>query len=118
MNFIINEKEINKNFIIAFQKGAKHHKSELFNSNDIYSDEIFNDREAREIDTNHSKAFVTLILKDLEKELINDALIELWGNHYKDPEIADYQKTDSYKKILKNFTTLSKVYLSIVHRER
>lgn len=45
MNFIINGKEIDKNLIIAFKEGAKHRKSELFNSDDIYNDEIFNKKE-------------------------------------------------------------------------
>ncbi|XCA33231.1 MAG: hypothetical protein ABS808_05655 [Wolbachia endosymbiont of Polyergus mexicanus] len=103
MNFIINGKEIDKNLIIAFKEGAKHRKSELFNSDDIYNDEIFNKKGTREIDTDHGKAFVASVLKDIEKELVSNALGELWKNHCENPKIADHQKTDSYKKEFEEF---------------
>ncbi|WP_341821416.1 hypothetical protein [Wolbachia endosymbiont (group A) of Myopa testacea] len=98
MNFIINGKEIDKNLIIAFKEGAKHRKSELFNSDDIYNDEIFNKKGTREIDTDHGKAFVASVLEDIEKELVSNALGELWKNHCENPKTANHQKTDSYKK--------------------
>ncbi|WP_341822478.1 hypothetical protein [Wolbachia endosymbiont (group A) of Clivina fossor] len=103
MNFIINGKEIDKNLIIAFKEGAKHRKSELFNSDDIYNDEIFNKKGTREIDTDHGKAFVASVLEDIEKELVSNALGELWKNHCENPKIADHQKTDSYKKEFEEF---------------
>lgn len=103
MNFIINGKEIDKNLIIAFKEGAKHRKSELFNSDDIYNDEIFNKKGTREIDTDHGKAFVASVLKDIEKELVSNALGELWKNHCENPKTANHQKTDSYKKEFEEF---------------
>ncbi|WP_434732239.1 hypothetical protein [Wolbachia endosymbiont of Zygogramma bicolorata] len=103
MNFIINGKEIDKNLIIAFKEGAKHHKSELFNSDDIYNDEIFNKKGTREIDTDHGKAFVASVLEDIEKELVSNALGELWKNHCENPKTANHQKTDSYKKEFEEF---------------
>ncbi|MDX5527244.1 MAG: hypothetical protein O7167_05245 [Wolbachia endosymbiont of Andrena nigroaenea] len=103
MNFIINGKEIDKNLIIAFKEGAKHCKSELFNSDDIYNDEIFNKKGTREIDTDRGKAFVASVLEDIEKELVSNALGELWKNHCENPKIADHQKTDSYKKEFEEF---------------
>ncbi|WP_353275310.1 hypothetical protein [Wolbachia endosymbiont (group A) of Pipizella viduata] len=103
MNFIINGKEIDKNLIIAFKEGAKHRKSELFNSDDIYNDEIFNKKGTREIDTDHGKAFVASVLEDIEKELVSNALGELWKNHCENPKTANHQKTDSYKKEFEEF---------------
>ncbi|NSM56477.1 hypothetical protein HET73_02725 [Wolbachia endosymbiont of Atemnus politus] len=118
MNFIINGKKIDKNFIIAFKEGAKHRKSELFNSDDIYSNEIFNDRETREIDTDDGKTFVDSILKGLEKELINDELVKLWNNHCENPEIADHQKTDSYKKNFEEFYNAGQNYIHLLPTEK
>lgn len=118
MNFIINGKEIDKNFIIAFKEGAKHRKSELFNSDDIYNDEIFNKKGTREIDTDHGKAFVASVLKDIEKELVSDALGELWKNHCEDPKTTDHQKTDSYKKEFEEFYNAGQRYIHLLPTER
>ncbi|WP_353277408.1 hypothetical protein [Wolbachia endosymbiont (group A) of Agelastica alni] len=118
MNFIINGKEIDKNFIIAFKEGAKHRKSELFNSDDIYNDEIFNKKGTREIDTDRGKAFVASVLEDIEKELVSDALGELWKNHCEDPKTADHQKTDSYKKEFEEFYNAGHGYIHLLPTER
>ncbi|WP_338406829.1 hypothetical protein [Wolbachia endosymbiont (group A) of Longitarsus flavicornis] len=118
MNFIINGKEIDKNFIIAFKEGAKHRKSELFNSDDIYNDEIFNKKGTREIDTDHGKAFVASVLEDIEKELASDALGELWKDHCENPKTADYQKTDSYKKEFEEFYNAGHGYIHLLPTER
>ncbi len=118
MNFIINGKEIDKNLIIAFKEGAKHRKSELFNSDDIYNDEIFNKKGTREIDTDHGKAFVASVLKDIEKELVSDALGELWKNHCEDPKTTDHQKTDSYKKEFEEFYNAGQRYIHLLPTER
>ncbi|WP_410530449.1 hypothetical protein [Wolbachia endosymbiont (group A) of Lasioglossum fulvicorne] len=118
MNFIINGKEIDKNLIIAFKEGAKHRKSELFNSDDIYNDEIFNKKGTREIDTDHGKAFVASVLEDIEKELASDALGELWKDHCENPKTADYQKTDSYKKEFEEFYNAGHGYIHLLPTER
>ncbi|WP_375316284.1 hypothetical protein [Wolbachia endosymbiont (group A) of Colletes cunicularius] len=118
MNFIINGKEIDKNLIIAFKEGAKHRKSELFNSDDIYNDEIFNKKGTREIDTDHGKAFVASVLEDIEKELVQDAFGELWKDHCENPETADNQKTDSYKKEFEEFYNAGHEYIHLLPIER
>lgn len=118
MNFIINGKEIDKNFIIAFKEGAKHRRSELFNSDDIYNDEIFNKKGTREIDTDRGKAFVASVLEDIEKELVNDALGELWKNHCEDPKTTDHQKTDSYKKEFEEFYNAGQRYIHLLPTEK
>lgn len=118
MNFIINGKEIDKNFIIAFKEGAKHRKSELFSSDDIYNDKIFNKKGTREIDTDHGKAFVASVLEDIEKELVSDALGELWKNHCEDPKTADNQKTDSYKKEFEEFYNAGHGYIHLLPTEK
>ncbi|WP_264337445.1 hypothetical protein [Wolbachia endosymbiont (group B) of Dolichovespula media] len=118
MNFIINGKEIDKNFIIAFKEGAKYRRSELFNSDDIYNDEIFNKKGTREIDTDHGKAFVASVLKDIEKELVQDAFGELWKDHCENPETADNQKTDSYKKEFEEFYNAGQEYTDLLPIER
>lgn len=118
MNFIINGKEIDKNLIIAFKEGAKHHKSELFNSDDIYNDEIFNKKGTREIDTDRGKVFVASVLEDIEKELVSNALGELWKNHCENPKIADHQKTDSYKKEFEEFYNAGHGYIHLLPTER
>ncbi|WP_341818686.1 hypothetical protein [Wolbachia endosymbiont (group B) of Ennomos erosarius] len=118
MNFIINGKEIDKNLIIAFKEGAKHRRSELFNSDDIYNDEIFNKKGTREIDTDHGKAFVASVLEDIEKELASDALGELWKDHCENPKTADYQKTDSYKKEFEEFYNAGHGYIHLLPTER
>ncbi|WP_264704636.1 MULTISPECIES: hypothetical protein [unclassified Wolbachia] len=118
MNFIINGKEIDKNFIIAFKEGAKYRRSELFNSDDIYNDEIFNKKGTREIDTDHGKAFVASVLKDIEKEIVQDAFGELWKDHCENPETADNQKTDSYKKEFKEFYNAGQEYTDLLPIER
>ncbi len=118
MNFIINGKEIDKNLIIAFKEGAKHRKSELFNSDDIYNDEIFNKKGTREIDTDHGKAFVASVLEDIEKELVQDAFGELWKDHCENPETADNQKTDSYKKEFEEFYNAGQRYIHLLPTER
>ncbi|WP_341812589.1 hypothetical protein [Wolbachia endosymbiont (group A) of Conops quadrifasciatus] len=115
MNFIINGKEIDKNLIIAFKEGAKHRKSELFNSDDIYNDEIFNKKGTREIDTDHGKAFVASVLEDIEKELVSDTLDELYC---KDPKTANHQKTDSYKKEFEEFYNAGHGYIHLLPTER
>ncbi|WP_264704096.1 hypothetical protein [Wolbachia endosymbiont (group A) of Volucella inflata] len=118
MNFIINGKEIDKNFIIAFKEGAKHRRSELFNSDDIYNDEIFNKKGTREIDTDRGKAFVASVLEDIEKELVSDALGELWKNHCEDPKTTDHQKTDSYKKEFEEFYNAGQRYIHLLPTEK
>ncbi|GFR02842.1 uncharacterized protein TNCT_629851 [Trichonephila clavata] len=118
MNFIINGKEIDKNLIIAFKEGAKHRRSELFNSDDIYNDEIFNKKGTREIDTDRGKAFVASVLEDIEKELVSDALGELWKNHCEDPKTTDHQKTDSYKKEFEEFYNAGQRYIHLLPTER
>lgn len=117
MDFIINGKAIDKNFIIAFKEGAKHRKSELFNSDDIYNDEIFNKKGTREIDTDHGK-FVTSVLEDIEKELVSDALGELWKDHCKNPTTADHRKTDAYKKDFEEFYNAGYGYIHLLPTER
>lgn len=118
MNFIINGKEIDKNLIIAFKEGAKHRRSELFNSDDIYNDEIFNKKGTREIDTDRGKAFVASVLEDIEKELVSDALGELWKNHCEDPKTTDHQKTDSYKKEFEEFYNAGQRYIHLLPTEK
>ncbi|WP_168464566.1 hypothetical protein [Wolbachia endosymbiont of Ctenocephalides felis wCfeT] len=123
MSFIINGKKIDKNLITAFKEGAQHYKSglfksELFNSNDIYSDETFNNSETREIDTDYGKAFVASVLENLEKELISDELTKLWNNHCKNSETADYQKTDSFKKEFEEFYNAGKSYAHLLPAEK
>ncbi|BEP32311.1 MAG: hypothetical protein WBIAU2_05380 [Wolbachia endosymbiont of Drosophila biauraria] len=118
MNFIINGKEIDKNLIIAFKEGAKHRKSELFNSDDIHNDEIFNKKGTREIDTDHGKAFVASVLEDIEKELVSNALGELWKNHCENSKTANHQKTDSYKKEFEEFYNAGQRYIHLLPTEK
>lgn len=82
MNFVINGKEIDKNFIIAFKEGAKDYKNEIFNRDncDNFSEEV--------------KAFMEPILKELDQ----DRLSEVWKNHCNSPTVADEKKTDEYRK--------------------
>ncbi len=118
MNFIINGKKIDKSLIIALKEGAKRRKSELFNSDDIYNDEIFNKKGTREIDTDDGKAFFASILKDIEKELVSDALGELWKNHCENPKTADHQKTDSYKKEFEEFYNAGQRHIHLLPTEK
>jgi hypothetical protein len=113
MNFVINEKKIDKSLIIALKEGAKRRKSELFNSDDIYSDKIFNKKGTRGIDTDDGQAFVASILKDIEKELVSDALGKLWKDHCTNPKTTDEQKTDLYKKEFEKFYNTGQKYIHL-----
>lgn len=77
MNLVINGKIIDKALICVLMEGAKRRKSNLFNSDDIYSTETITEKQ-REIDTDYGRAFVDSVLKELEKELVQDRLSELW----------------------------------------
>ncbi|WP_225538545.1 hypothetical protein [Wolbachia endosymbiont of Mansonella perstans] len=94
-------------------EGAKHRKSNLFNSDDIYSTETVTEKQ-REIDTDYGKAFIDLVLKDPEKELVQDRLSELWKDHCKNPETSDYQKTDSYKKEFERFYNAERKHMHLL----
>lgn len=87
MNFVINGKEIDKNFIVALKEGAKDYKNEIFNRDnfDSLSEE--------------GKAFIEPILKELDQ----DRLPEIWDNHCNSPTVADEKKTDEYKKEFERF---------------
>ena len=102
MNFVINGKKIDSNFIRAFYEGVKPRKSKLFSYNDVYNDEISGEG-TREIDTDYGKVFVASIIEDLEKELVKNAFDELWKNHCEDIETADHQKKEFYRKELEEF---------------
>jgi|GEM_PF-1800711 len=112
MNFVINGKEIDTNLIIALKEGAKDYKSELFSKDDIY-----NSDSEREIDKDQGRAFVDSVFKDFEKELAQDALHKLWDNHYKNPETADHQKTDAYKKEFERFYNAGQKYKHLLPKE-
>ncbi|UYC23867.1 hypothetical protein L3551_01155 [Wolbachia endosymbiont of Aedes aegypti] len=87
MNFIINEKEIDKNFIIAFKEGAKDYKNEIFNRDNF--DNL----------SEEGKAFMEPVLKELDQ----DRLSEVWENHCNSPTIADEKKIDEYRKEFERF---------------
>lgn len=87
MNFIINGKEIDKNFIIAFKEGAKDYKNEIFNRDNF--DNL----------SEESKAFMEPALKELDQ----DRLSEVWENHCNSPTVADEKKTDEYRKEFERF---------------
>ncbi|WCR53909.1 MAG: hypothetical protein PG981_000931 [Wolbachia endosymbiont of Ctenocephalides orientis wCori] len=87
MDFVINGKTIDSNFIIAFKEGAKDYKNELFNRDDI--DKI----------PEESKAFFEPMLKELDQS----RLPKVWEEHCKDPEVDDEKKTNEYKKKFERF---------------
>lgn len=101
MNFIINEKKIDNNFIKALKEGAKHPESELFNSSDI-----FNSKGTREIDTDHGQVFVASVLKELGK----DAFLKVWEDHCKKDDTTADQKTNSYKEEFEKFYNAGQKY--------
>lgn len=114
MNFVINGKKIDKNLIIALKEGAKDYKSKLFSKDDIYNPESSKERE---IDTEQGRAFVDSVFKDFEKELAQDALRELWNDHCKNPETADHQKTDAYKKEFEKFYNAGQKHKHLLPKE-
>jgi hypothetical protein len=114
MNFAINGKKIDKNLIIALKEGAKDYKSELFSKDGIYNPESSKERE---IDTEQGRAFVGSVLKDLAKGLAQDALHELWNDHCKNPETADHQKTDAYKKEFERFYNAGQKHKHLLPKE-
>ncbi|APR98298.1 hypothetical protein [Wolbachia endosymbiont of Folsomia candida] len=123
MNFIINGKEIDNNFIIALKQGAKHRESKLFNSGAIHATEvryndIFNEKETREIDTDFGQAFVASVLKDLEEEFAKDALAELWKDHCKNPKTTAEQKTGSYKEEFERFYNIGQKHIDLLPTEK
>ncbi|MFP3014712.1 MAG: hypothetical protein ACEY3B_00025 [Wolbachia sp.] len=87
MNFIINGKEIDKNFVIAFKEGAKDYKNEIFNRDNF--DNL----------SEEGKAFMEPVLKELDQ----DRLSEVWENHCNSPTVADEKKTDEYRKEFERF---------------
>ncbi|UIP92908.1 hypothetical protein JSQ73_000790 [Wolbachia endosymbiont of Anopheles demeilloni] len=87
MNFIINGKEIDKNFIIAFKEGAKDYRNEIFNRDNF--DNL----------SEEGKAFMEPVLKELDQ----DRLSEVWENHCNSPTVADEKKTDEYRKEFERF---------------
>ncbi|AZU37101.1 hypothetical protein BBB02_00340 [Wolbachia endosymbiont of Bemisia tabaci] len=87
MNFIINEKEIDKNFIIAFKEGAKDYKNEIFNRDNF--DNL----------SEEGKAFMEPVLRELDQ----DRLSEVWENHCNSPTVADEKKIDEYRKEFERF---------------
>ncbi|WP_374698343.1 hypothetical protein [Wolbachia endosymbiont (group B) of Limnophora tigrina] len=103
MNFVINGKEIDKNFIIALKEGAKDYKSELFSRGDIYNPESGKERE---IDTEQGRAFIDSVLKELDQ----NRLPKIWDDHCNNPNTADHQKTDLYKKEFEKFYNIGKEY--------
>ncbi|WP_264338381.1 hypothetical protein [Wolbachia endosymbiont (group A) of Cheilosia soror] len=113
MNFVINGKIIDTVLTSALMEGAKCRKSNLFNSDDIYSTETARKKQ-REIDTDHGRDFVNSVLKDLEKELAYNALSELWESHCKNLEIPDYQKTNSYRKDFERFYNAGREHMDLL----
>ncbi|WP_265021345.1 hypothetical protein [Wolbachia endosymbiont (group A) of Icerya purchasi] len=102
MNFIINGKEIDKNLLVTLREGAQDYKSELFSKkDDIYNPES---EKKREIDTDQGRAFVDSVLKELNQ----NRLPEIWEKHCNNPDIADHQKTDTYKKEFERFYNVGK----------
>ncbi|UIP91898.1 hypothetical protein IYZ83_001430 [Wolbachia pipientis] len=87
MNFIINEKEIDKNFIIALKEGAKDYKNEIFNRDNF--DNL----------SEEGKAFMEPVLRELDQ----DRLSEVWENHCNSPTVADEKKIDEYRKEFERF---------------
>ncbi len=87
MNFIINKKEIDKNFIIAFKEGDKDYKNEIFNRDNF--DNL----------SEEGKAFMEPVLKELDQ----DRLSEVWESHCNSPTIADEKKIDEYRKEFERF---------------
>ncbi|NEV49578.1 hypothetical protein EUZ93_03690 [Wolbachia pipientis] len=87
MNFIINGKEIDKNFIIALKEGAKDYKNEIFNRDNF--DNL----------SEEGKAFMEPVLKELDQ----DRLSEVWENHCNSPTVADEKKIDEYRKEFERF---------------
>ncbi|QMV45918.1 hypothetical protein HC358_02260 [Wolbachia pipientis] len=87
MNFIINGKEIDKNFIIALKEGAKDYKNEIFNRDNF--DNL----------SEEGKAFMEPVLKELDQ----DRLSEVWENHCNSPTVADDKKIDEYRKEFERF---------------
>ncbi len=111
MNFVINGKVIDKILISTLIEGAKYHGSKLFSSDDIYNSK---NKKEREIDTDRGKAFVNSVLESLEKELAQNALLELWKNHFEDPEIPNYRKTESYRKDFERFYNAGREYTHLL----
>ncbi|WP_353285102.1 hypothetical protein [Wolbachia endosymbiont (group A) of Beris morrisii] len=101
MNFVINEKKIDKSLIIALKEGAKDYESKLLSENDIYSDSLVGERE---IDTDQGRVFVDSVLKELNQ----NRLPKIWENHFNNPETTDHQKTDSYRKEFERFYNIGK----------
>ncbi|MHC3898363.1 UNVERIFIED_CONTAM: hypothetical protein LBW93_05675 [Wolbachia endosymbiont of Nasonia longicornis] len=89
MNFFINEKEIDKNFIIAFKEGAKDYKNEIFNRDNF--DNL----------SEEDKAFMEPVLKELDQ----DRLSEVWENHCNSPTVADEKKLMNIERNLRDFIT-------------
>lgn len=113
MNFVINGKIIDTVLTSVLMEGAKYRKSNLFNSYDIYSAEAASKKQ-REIDKDHGRAFVNSVLKDLEKELAYNALSELWESHCENPEIPDYQKTNSYGRDFERFYNAGREHMHLL----
>jgi hypothetical protein len=123
MDFIINGKKIDNNFIVALKEGARKWESELFNSGaihdiDVRYNDIFNEEGTREIDTDHGQAFVDSVLKDIEKGLAEDALAELWEEHCKKHDTTAEQKTDSYRQEFERFYNAGQKYIHLVPLEK
>lgn len=87
MNFIINGKEIDKNFIIAFKEGAKDYKNEIFNRDNF--DNL----------SEEGKAFMEPVLKELDQ----DRLSEVCENHCNSPTVAHENEIDEYRKEFERF---------------
>lgn len=92
MNFIIDEKEIDINFIIAFKEGDKDYKNEIFNRDNF--DNL----------SEEGKAFMEPVLKELDQ----DRLSEVWENHCNIPTIADEKKIDEYRREFERFYNAGK----------
>ncbi|MDG7052735.1 MAG: hypothetical protein LKM45_02500 [Wolbachia endosymbiont of Alcedoecus sp.] len=114
MNFVINGKKIDKNLILTLKKGAEDYKSELFSKDGIYNPES---SKKREIDTEQGRTFVDSVLKKLAGWLAQDALSELWNDHCKNPETADQQKTDAYKKEFEKFYNAGQKHKHLLPKE-
>ncbi|APR98827.1 hypothetical protein [Wolbachia endosymbiont of Folsomia candida] len=121
MDFVINGKAIDKSLIIAFKEGARHRKSELFNSDAIYNteiDDISHEKGTREIDTDQGKAFIASVLEDIEKELVSVGLDEVWNEHCEDPKVDGHKKTESYKEKFKEFYNDGHSYIHLLPKEK
>lgn len=82
-------KKIDKNFIIAFKEGAKDYKNEIFNRDNF--DNL----------SEEGKAFMEPVLKELDQ----DRLSEVWGNHCNSPTVADEKKLMNIERNLRDFIT-------------